>query len=74
MTDTPAEAADRLVFRAALRLISSTQGAANLEDVARIHGRSQLTLLAEQTGMSTAQVREIIERRAADYVSDPVTP
>jgi hypothetical protein len=71
MSETPAEAADRLVFRAAVRLITSTPGAANLQDAARIHGRSQVTLLAEHTGLSTAQVRDVIERHPSDYVSSP---
>jgi hypothetical protein len=39
-------------------LIGSTSGAATLDDVTRIRGRGLITLLAEQTGMSAAQVRE----------------
>lgn len=70
MTETPAEVADRLVFRAALTLISSTAGASNLADVSRIRGLHQVTLLAAESGMSTAQVREVMERRASDYVAD----
>jgi len=76
MTETPpvtAETLETLVFRGALHLISSTPGAATLDQVTQIRGRSVVTLLAEQSGMSAAQVREVIERHPSDYISDPVT-
>jgi len=77
MTETPpvtAETLETLVFRGALHLISSTPGAATLDEVARIRGRSVIGLLAEQSGMSTEQVRAVVESRPGDYVADPATP
>lgn len=71
MTDTPAAAIDMLVFRAAVHLITTTPGAATLADVSRIRGRSQVTLLAEETGMSADQVHAVIERNPADYAAAP---
>ncbi len=76
MAETPpvtAETLETLVFHGALHLISSTPGATTLDQAARIRGRSVVTLLAEQTGMSTEQVRAVIERRPGDYVADPAT-
>jgi len=73
MTEASAVTPESLVFRAALKLLTSTPGAASLADVARIRGRSQVTLLAEETGMSTDQVRAVVESRPGDYVADPVT-
>ena len=71
MMPTSTEALDALVFRAAVDLITTTPGAANLQDVTRVHRRSAVTLLAEQTGMSAAQVRDAIERNPSDYASSP---
>jgi hypothetical protein len=59
------------VFRAAVHLITSTEGAANLEDVQRFHNRTAISLLAAETGMSADQVRAAIERRPSDYFSEP---
>jgi hypothetical protein len=74
MTETPPITPDALVFRAGLRLIRSTPGATTLDDVARIRDQNVVGLLAQEAGVSAAQVREAVERNLADYVSDPETP
>jgi len=71
MPDTPPTVnPETVLFRAGLRLVSTTPGAATLDEAARIRGRSVIGLLAEESGMSADQVREIIERRPGDYVAD----
>jgi len=70
VTELPTVTPETVLFRAALHLVGSTEGAATLDQAARIRGRSVIGLLAEETGMSADQVREIIERRPSDYVAD----
>jgi hypothetical protein len=50
------------LFRAAGQLINSTPGATTLNDAARIRGRDLDVLLAEESGMSLEEVREVISR------------
>jgi hypothetical protein len=52
-----------------MHLIRSTPGATTLDDVTRARDQSLVTLLAQVSGISAAQVREAIERRPSDYVS-----
>jgi hypothetical protein len=52
------------VFQAAGQLIRSAPDAATLNEIARIRGRDLEVLLAEESGLSLEEVREVLSRGA----------